>query len=311
METSKSGESKDMTEKLSLQNIKTAIESMKPFFDIVRLVDTTNTTVISYDEELNIIKEKERCYKIWNKDARCENCTSMCAMFEDCAKTKYEFQEGDIYHVSSRPVLIFDERGNERKVVLEILNGVSDDVLFHKFGVSDKMNQSIVSLVADIYRKVYEDPLTKVYNRRYLDEFIFLYRNNDVVAKRIGFIMADLSKFKEINDMLGHDIGDHILVEVASTLKKHIKQTDSIIRLGGDEFLIVLVNYTAEKIVSKMEFLRKEINKICFNEQEQRYVEVDMGYSCTEAFEATKEFVNHMLREADESMYSMKKSRKR
>lgn len=299
-----------VTEKLSLQNIKNAMESMKPFFDIVRLVDTTNTTVISYDEELNIIREKERCYKIWNKDARCENCTSMCALLDDCAKTKYEFQEGDIYHVSSRPVLVLDERGNECKVVLEILNGVSDDVLFHKFGVSDQMDQSIVGLIEEIYRKVYEDSLTKVYNRRYLDEFVFLYRNNDKVSKQIGFIMADLSNFKEINDTLGHDIGDRILVEVASALKAHTEKSDSIIRLGGDEFIIVLVDYTPDMIVSKMELLRKEINKICYNEQEQSYVEVDMGCSFTDEFETTKEFVNHMLKEADESMYSMKKSRK-
>lgn len=305
------GEFMSVTEKLSLQNIKNAVESMKPFFDIVRLVDTKNTTVISYDEELNIVREKERCYTLWNKDSRCENCTSMCALLDDCAKTKYEFQDGDIYHVSSRPVLVLDERGNECKVVLEILNGISDDVLFHKFGVENQMDQGVVSLITEIYRKVYEDPLTMVYNRRYLDEFIFLYRNNNEVSRRIGFIMADLSKFKEINDLLGHDIGDHILVEVASTLKAHIEQRDSIIRLGGDEFIIVLVDYTPDMIVSKMELLRKEINKICYNEQEQSYVEVDMGYSFTEAFETTKEFVNHMLKEADESMYSMKKSRKR
>lgn len=64
------GEFMSVTEKLSLQNIKNAVESMKPFFDIVRLVDTKNTTVISYDEELNIVREKERCYTLWNKDSR-------------------------------------------------------------------------------------------------------------------------------------------------------------------------------------------------------------------------------------------------
>lgn len=298
-----------MTERLSLHNIKNSIESMKPFFDSVRLVDTSNTMVISYDEDLNIIKEKERCYRIWNKDTRCENCISMCSMLNDSTKTKYEFQEGDIYHVSSRPVVVCDEQGNEYKVVLEILNGVSDDILFQKLGVSDQMDQSIASLIANIYRKVYEDPLTMVYNRRYLEEFKYLYKNNDAVAKQIGFIMADLSKFKEINDILGHDIGDHILVEVASTLKVHIEQNDSIIRIGGDEFIIVLVNYTPEMIETKMEFLRKEINKICVNEQEQSYVDMDMGYSFTEAFEATKEFVDCMLKEADESMYLMKKNR--
>ncbi|SHM98767.1 diguanylate cyclase (GGDEF) domain-containing protein [Anaerosporobacter mobilis DSM 15930] len=296
-----------MAEKLSLQNIKNAIESMKSFFDIVRLVDTTKTTVISYDEELNILKEQERCYKLWNKDVRCENCTSMCGTLEGCAKTKYEFIEGDLYHVSSKPVVVCDESGNECKIVLEIINGVSDDVLFHKFGINDQMDQSVVSLIAEIYHKVYEDPLTKVYNRRYLEEFIYLYKNNDEVAKRIGFIMADLSKFKEINDLLGHDIGDRILIDVAATLKEHIEPSDSVIRMGGDEFVIVLVNYTKEMVVAKMELLRKEVNKICYNEPEQSYVVVDMGYSFTESFETTKEFVNHMLKEADESMYLMKK----
>lgn len=296
-----------MAEKLSLRNIKNAIESMKSFFDIVRLVDTTKTTVISYDEELNILKEQERCYKLWNKDVRCENCTSMCGALEGCTKTKYEFKEGDLYHVSSRPVVVCDESGNECKVVLEIINGVSDDVLFHKFGVSGQMDQSVVSLISDIYHKVYEDPLTRVYNRRYLDEFIYLYKNNDEVAKHIGFIMADLSKFKEINDLLGHDIGDRILIEVAATLKEHIEPSDSVIRMGGDEFVIVLANYTKEMIVARMELLRKEVNKICYNEQEQSYVIVDMGYSYTEAFKTTKEFVDQMLKEADESMYLMKK----
>lgn len=296
-----------MAEKLSLQNIKNAIESMKSFFDIVRLVDTTKTTVISYDEELNILKEQERCYKLWNKDVRCENCTSMCGTLEGCAKTKYEFIEGDLYHVSSKPVVVCDESGNECKIVLEIINGVSDDVLFHKFGINDQMDQSVVSLIAEIYHKVYEDPLTKVYNRRYLEEFIYLYKNNDEVAKQIGFIMADLSKFKEINDLLGHDIGDRILIDVAATLKEHIEPSDSVIRMGGDEFVIVLVNYTKEMVVAKMELLRKEVNKICYNEPEQSYVVVDMGYSFTESFETTKEFVNHMLKEADESMYLMKK----
>lgn len=305
------GRPMNVTKKYDLQNIKNTIEFMKPFFDAVRLVDTSNTTVITFDDDTRMVREKEHCYQIWNKECRCENCISMAAVLTDCEKSKYEFLDGDIYHVLSKPVVVYDEEGKEHKVVMEIFNGVTDDVLFQKIGEKNQLNLNVSELMKETYRKVYEDPLTMVYNRRYFDEYIYLYRNNDSVSKKIGFIMADLTRFKEINDTMGHDIGDRILVEVARTLMNNVDPKDSIIRFGGDEFLVVLVDCAPEIIRAKMEVLQKEVNKICYNEQEQSYVDVDMGYSFTEEFEPTKDFVKHMLKEADEAMYILKKSRKK
>ena len=120
--------------------------------------------------------------------------------------------------------------------------------------------------------------------------------------------MADLKKFKEINDTMGHEVGDHILRQTASVFKKNISDQDSIIRLGGDEFIIVLVNYSEQEVSDKIELLCREVRKIDIDRKEQRYVEVDLGYSYTESFIASKECIDDMLKQADRAMYAVKKA---
>jgi diguanylate cyclase (GGDEF)-like protein len=83
------------------------------------------------------------------------------------------------------------------------------------------------------------DPLTKLFNRRGFFEKI----SDD---KEYSIIFADIDFFKKINDTYGHDVGDKILKEVASILKKHIRKGDLIARWGGEEFLIYLP-FTSKK----------------------------------------------------------------
>ncbi len=85
------------------------------------------------------------------------------------------------------------------------------------------------------------DPLTKTFNRRYLDEVI----SKDVQrAGRLGtkltFVMIDVDDFKGVNTRFGHLMGDRLLNEVANVLRHTFRGSDTIIRYGGDEFLIVL-----------------------------------------------------------------------
>ena len=295
-----------MTETQSMHKIKRAVEYMRPFFDVVRFVDTTKTKVIVFNRQTNEIKESERCYKLWHKEERCENCTSMSALLEGCQKEEYEFRDNEVYHVISRPVNVLDETGKVHTVILEIINGVSDTALFEKYGISNTGDKTIIGLIEETYRKIYEDPLTSVYNRRYLDEYLFLYHNSDKVFTKVAFIMADLKKFKRINDTMGHEIGDRILIKTASVFKKNISSQDSVIRLGGDEFIIVLVNYSEKEVSDKVELLYSEVRKIDIDSQEQKYVDVDLGYSYTESFVASKECVDDMLKQADRAMYTVK-----
>ena len=91
-------------------------------------------------------------------------------------------------------------------------------------------------------RQRYRDPLTKCFNRRYLDERLGK-RIGDVLTKgdvEIGFFLLDIDHFKVINDTYGHSSGDAVLVEFVNRMKSTIRNRDKIVRMGGEEFLIVM-----------------------------------------------------------------------
>lgn len=89
----------------------------------------------------------------------------------------------------------------------------------------------------------HHDPLTKLPNRSFFEEIA-----NKTIARALrehgGFsiLFVDLDKFKPVNDQYGHSVGDQVLVQCAERLKRRLRQTDTVARIGGDEFLILLEN---------------------------------------------------------------------
>ena len=96
----------------------------------------------------------------------------------------------------------------------------------------------------------YRDPLTDLPNRRFFNDD---FRRLVAQAKRdgVGFalMLIDLDYFKQINDQLGHDAGDALLVEVAARLRSAVREVDSVARLGGDEFAVLLPATTGREAV--------------------------------------------------------------
>ena len=89
----------------------------------------------------------------------------------------------------------------------------------------------------------YHDPLTGLYNRVNFEEYLshalsVAHRNESILA----ILFVDLDRFKVINDTLGHDIGDEVLITVANRLQKTLRESDFISRWGGDEFVVILEN---------------------------------------------------------------------
>ncbi len=86
-----------------------------------------------------------------------------------------------------------------------------------------------------------KDQLTGLYNRRYLEISL-----QQIVAgikrrkTRLGILMCDMDFFKEVNDTYGHDAGDIVLAELATILQQHVRNSDLVVRYGGEEFLILL-----------------------------------------------------------------------
>ncbi len=108
-----------------------------------------------------------------------------------------------------------------------------------------------------------KDALTGLYNRRYLDEILpKILANANRNHSKVGFLMIDIDYFKKINDTYGHDIGDKVLKETSFIILNSIRKSDIAIRLGGEEFLVILTNIKdaqdAYKVAQK---IRQNIQK--------------------------------------------------
>ncbi len=112
------------------------------------------------------------------------------------------------------------------------------------------------SLMELLQQQSYIDQLTGLYNRRFLEEIgdklsAQIKRRNSL----LGILMVDIDFFKQINDKYGHDVGDRVLREIAQTIKNSVREADYVIRFGGEEILVLLVDVRegqAKKVAEKI-----------------------------------------------------------
>lgn len=126
---------------------------------------------------------------------------------------------------------------DERTVIMMILTDITEQL---------KSEAKILYLS-------YHDKLTSLYNRAYVEEILPQLEQEEALP--LSVIMSDMNGLKLVNDVFGHQQGDALLVTMADVLKKSCRQTDVIIRWGGDEFLILLPNTdqdTCEKICERI-----------------------------------------------------------
>lgn len=153
------------------------------------------------------------------------------------------------------------------------------------------------------------DQLTGLYNRHYFNEYIEKeLRRSDRYGHPVAFLMADIDGFKSINDTFGHHVGDVVLRDVARLLAGSVRDIDTVVRYGGDEFLIVLVETDGEK-----DFVRERI----LAEVERRKigqdilgfpVTISIGGSYLNPGEGSR--LEEVLAEADRQMYQEKTLKK-
>jgi diguanylate cyclase (GGDEF)-like protein len=157
--------------------------------------------------------------------------------------------------------------------------------------------------------KIYYDPLTGIYNRRYFDENLnriirFLSRSGGVIS----LMMIDIDFFKDYNDKYGHSEGDRCLKIVAEILKDTITRTDDFVaRYGGDEFVVVMPNTDeqgAKLIANKMLDNIRNCNIACDQGNAANRVTISIGVSTGKA-EYTNA-VEDLVRNADEMLYKSK-----
>jgi diguanylate cyclase (GGDEF)-like protein len=104
------------------------------------------------------------------------------------------------------------------------------------------------------------DPMTGLYNRRFLEQFSDrLTSTTDRQESSLSLLMCDLDSFKEMNDAHGHEAGDLALHEAVRIFGASVRHTDFVIRMGGDEFLVILADSSPEKATEVAERIRSSM----------------------------------------------------
>lgn len=115
-------------------------------------------------------------------------------------------------------------------------------------------------LQASLRRLAEHDPLTGVWNRRRFEEELEREATRcQRYAERSALLMIDLDEFKKVNDTHGHQAGDELLKLVASRIRATLRESDSVARIGGDEFAAILPNIAPEAVTQVAEKLRQVI----------------------------------------------------
>jgi diguanylate cyclase (GGDEF)-like protein len=145
------------------------------------------------------------------------------------------------------------------------------------------------------------DPLTNLFNRRYLQETLERELSRAQRYKQsLGFIMADVDHFKEFNNSLGHDAGDEVLQELGRLLLAKVRKEDIACRYGGDEFAIVLPGATLENTRDRANQIREAVRQL-----KVQQLTLSMGVA---AFPMHGASGKDLLRAADMALYRAKKA---
>lgn len=152
------------------------------------------------------------------------------------------------------------------------------------------------------------DPLTKLFNRRYLEQCL---TQELARAKRhrhsVGVIMIDVDHFKHFNDSLGHEAGDRILASIGTLLKNNIRTSDVACRYGGEEITVILPDTTLEEASRKAEFLRQAIAemKIEYSGKIVNNITASFGVAC---YPEHGETGQEIIQIADKALYDAKQA---
>ena len=163
-------------------------------------------------------------------------------------------------------------------------------------------------ILSALNESVYKDALTGLYNRKFFEEEAEVLMP---LAKRekfeIAVLMLDMDHFKAVNDEHGHDIGDQVLKMFANVIKESIRESDIAIRMGGEEFLVLLINTDEDNAISVANKLRKNVSTTAIKlpNGDDFYKTISTGVSM---YPRDSEDISQVVKNSDIALYVAKDS---
>ena len=262
------------------------LERLKGIFDIVRLVDPESTKVLSLGKDGRLTEMPGTCHMVWNKSGRCENCISSKALARKESLNKIEFKDDQAYFVMAKYVEV-----GGRGCVLEMVSKLSDGRWLDMGG-----RRMLLDRGSNFDRSAFVDSLTGASSRQYFE--CFLAESEQVE----GVVMIDVDHFKEVNDRFGHLVGDKALQSVAQSILSNLRQTDVLVRYGGDEFLLLVPH------IRPGEHVIQRVREAAASARVEGYPELELSASVGGVCGVHP--LTEAIRQADEKMYQNKAERK-
>jgi two-component system cell cycle response regulator len=174
------------------------------------------------------------------------------------------------------PILLIAEQGSDELVVRALDLGVTDYLMrpvdpneliarsmtqIRRKHCNDRLRASVQQTI----ELAVTDGLTGLYNRRYFDTHLKLLMDRAAARGRpLSICMTDIDRFKQVNDTYGHDVGDEVLREFANRIRTTVRGADLACRFGGEEFIVVMPDTSAEMAAGVAERLRTIIESLPF-----------------------------------------------
>jgi len=202
---------------------------------------------------------------------------------------RVQCKDGSWKWVHTRGMVISrDDAGNPMRMI-----GTHTDI-------TDRKNAEAL-----VRQHAYFDPLTNLPNRRMLrDRLEQEIKRSRRDALQLAILFIDLDHFKEVNDTLGHDSGDLLLVEAARRLRQCVRECDTVARMGGDEFTVLLTELTPDtNLESLLQKLLHSMAQVFVLEQEQVFVSASVGVTL---YPADGTDLDTLYKNADQALYAAK-----
>ncbi|RJX18557.1 MAG: diguanylate cyclase [Ammonifex sp.] len=230
----------------------------------------------------------KRCFELIGRTSRCRPCATERAWRTKRLERveKYVPELGLYLDCRSNPIL--DENG-EIQIVVEQFYDVTE---------RRRMEEQLQHLSQ-------HDPLTGLYNRTYFEDAMHHLEGSR--STPIGIILCDVDGLKLVNDTMGHDAGDNLLVAAADVIRKCFRHGDVVARIGGDEFAVLLTRSDRTAVEGACQRIRDALAK--YNEANPEIpLSISVGFAVGE--EGTIN-VGELYKEADNNMYREKLHRSR
>ena len=197
---------------------------------------------------------------------------------------------------------LLEDQTGKRCMLLQLF-----DVTAERVTAQDQLQTEARRASDEILRLATTDSLTGLPNRN-----LFLDRLNQVVSlarrerETFALLFADLDHFKEVNDTLGHAVGDELLIEIAHRLRDAVREMDTVARLGGDEFVVLLPNISRDHALELADRLLHQLHEPMALDGTPDYrAQASVGLVM---FPDDGDSGEALLRHADQAMYAAKRA---